>query len=143
MEENQAREQLDESADPDRGLSAPPERDPVSPSESTAEPAEPADPVLASLRRLERHTSEISSSLGALERERRHKDFSPLLFVGAIAQALVVALLLWTTSDALFAKTPTTASMVIGHAGYMLVKLAFAIALQGAALTAFLAHRRP
>ncbi len=128
-EENQAAEQLNEAEDDDPSALAP---EPAPPGPPLA--AEPADPLEASLLRMERHLSEIASSLESLERERRHKDFSPLLFIGPIAQALVVALLLWTTSDAFFAKLPNT--------GYMLIKLGFAGVLQMGALTAFLAHRR-
>jgi hypothetical protein len=98
-----------------------------------AEPAAPSDPTQALLERMEHHLAEISASLSALERERRHRDFSPLLFIGAILQALVASLLLWVLSDAVF-------TQVFG--ARMLVKVAFAGVLQMAALTAFLAHRR-
>ena len=67
---------------------------------------------------------------------RRHKEFSFTMLAGRIAQAIVIALLVWALSDMIFIGVSSGETV-----GFPLVKLAFAGVLQLVALTAFVASR--
>jgi len=91
----------------------------------------PDEESLPPVARLEERLTQIRDLLDTAEREQRHKEFSAARLTGALAQALVVALLAWALSDWVFALPPET----------VLVKLGFAAVLQLAALTAFVVGR--
>jgi hypothetical protein len=95
-------------------------------------PAE-ADVLLA---RIEKSLSEVRAHMNASARESRHKEFSFTLLAGGIAQAIVIALLIWALSDMVFIGGSSGETV-----GLPLVKLAFAGVLQLVALTAFVASR--
>ncbi len=89
------------------------------------------------LARIEKNLAEVRAQVNATSRESRHKQFSFTLLAGGIAQAVVIALLLWTLSDILFL-SGTSGPAPLGD---RLIKLAFAGVLQLVALTAFTASR--
>ena len=101
-------------------------------------PAAPDSPVEADvlLARIEKSLSEVRAHMNASARESRHKEFSFTLLAGGIAQAIVLALLIWALSDMIFMDGSSGETV-----GLPLVKLAFAGVLQLVALTAFVASR--
>lgn len=86
------------------------------------------DALLAAATRIE---TLLREELDTRARVRLHRDFSYARFGGALAQGIVVALLIWAGIDAL------TSAPVTG----IVVKLGFASVLQGAAIAAFVAAR--
>jgi hypothetical protein len=86
--------------------------------------------LLSTLERLERTLDQMRGGLDATAREQRHREFSLARLVGAIAQVLVVGLVLWALCD-----------WVFNELGQVLVKIGFAGVLQLGALTAFLLGR--
>ncbi len=89
------------------------------------------------LARIENNLAEVRAHVNATNRESRHKQFSFTLLAGGIAQAVVMALLVWALSDVIFVSGTSGAAPL----GLPLVKLAFAGVLQLIALTAFSASR--
>lgn len=79
------------------------------------------------LRHIEDALDDIRATLDAHLRERRHRDFSPARFAGAISQAVVIGVLAWAGSDCFFGIAWET----------ILIKLGFAGVLQLLAMTAF------
>ncbi len=115
--------------DPPVSPSVPPVPPPAIAGSPAQEPSGPdvrAD-TLQALARLEKLVGEIHAALDARLREQKHKDFSPAWLGGAILQVLVVGLVVMAGMDCLF-QLPV---------GRPVLKLAFALVLQGMALTAF------
>ena len=103
---------------------------------ATHPPAHSAEAELL-LARIEKNLSEVRAHMSATSRESRHKQFSFTLLAAGIAQAVVLALLVWALSDIIFGSGTSGPTPL----GVPLVKLAFAGVLQLVALTAFIASR--
>jgi hypothetical protein len=115
--------------DPPVGPSVPPAPPPATagiPAHESSSPDVRSD-TLPVLTRLEKLVGGIHAALDARLREQKHKDFSPAWLAGAILQVLVVGLVMMAGMDCLF-QVPV---------GRPVLKLAFALVLQGMALTAF------
>lgn len=104
-----------------------PQRDAREPP-STLDPPESENPLLAAATRIE---SLIREEREDRARARLHRDFSYARFGGALAQGVVVALLIWALADCLLGARVTDVH----------VKLMFAAVLQGAVIAAFVAAR--
>ena len=126
-------------AEGERKESEPAEQPPSSAGRLPTTAAEPevsarrsaAGEILAVLERMERELSQMRAAVEATARERQHQEFSPVRLIGSIVQALVIGLVLWALSDWAFGEP---------H-GVLQTKLAFAVVLQIAALTAFVLGR--
>ena len=107
------------------------ERTPTTGPEAPPSQHRAADPPRR-LDRIERMLDEMRGHLDAQLRERRHQSFSALRLIGALVQVLVCGLLVYAAI--------TWVSQ--GSDRALFASLAFAIALQLLALTAFLADER-
>lgn len=90
------------------------------------------DDTASALARIEHLLSEIRGCLDALERERRHRPFSPWRTVGAVLQVAAAGLTILVVMDWVFQRPPAP----------LFTKAALALILQLGALTALLVSDR-
>jgi hypothetical protein len=110
----------------------PPDLDRPGASEPPRAPARLPEDVTRTFERMEQLLGRIHGALDAGVREREHRELSYARLAGAILQVIVAALVALALLDWL----------LHGVVNSLIVKLAFAMVLQLAALTAFVISRR-